>query len=110
MVHGQDIAVAARHLLLQYPFVQIRPVSVLGAVFIEGLAVQPCLVVVPLRHPQLITQGIRQIYHPLLVVRPVIQGHVGDHRLVHRGYLLLQGLRADGTTTCQQGASQSRRQ
>ena len=110
LVQGEDVPVAPGLLLGQDPFEQVRPVAGLGAVFIEGLAVQGGVVVVRLRQQQLVAQGVRQIHHPLRVVRPVVQGHIGDDRLVRRGALRIRRLRPHRAAARQQRTGQCRRQ
>ena len=83
LIHGEDIPVAASLLLGQHPLVEVGPVTVLGAVFVEGLSLQAGAVIVRLGHLQVISQRPCQILHPLHIVRPVVQGHIGHRRTVH---------------------------
>ena len=111
LIQGEDVAVAPRRLLLQHPLVQPPHVPMLGAVFVEGLAVQGGPVQVPVRHGQGVAQRLRQIHHPLHVVGPVVQGHIGNRlpRLGGGGLRVGQGLRPPGGAAAQQNHRQQQR-
>ena len=82
LVQGENVAVTASFLLGQDPLHQLPRVAALGSVFILRLTVQTRAVQVRFRHRQLIPQRRRQIFHPLHIVRPVVQGHVSNHRAI----------------------------
>ena len=78
LIHEQDVAVTPGGVLRQYPFVQSGAVAVLGAVFVQRLAVQLRAEEILLRDQQGVAQRVGQIFHPLQIVRPVIQRNVAD--------------------------------
>lgn len=99
------VAVTARRLLFQYPGVEGPGISAMKGAVVFWLAVQRCPIGLRLRHRQPVSQGLRQIYNPFHIVRPVIQGDIGNRthdRLMGLRFLRRHTLSAPG----QQAAGQ----